>query len=168
MKYFKIVAGLSPVLATTTAGDCSSSTLREAYVVRSECHATTNPNAFLEFFWMIRSTVFVDMEKRYCGCLGSAFRYFLIALIVSVVGMTRRHRSFFSSQILMTPRLKSTSLVRIPTTSETRRPTERPKRMRASSWMLSMDQRMARICASVSERLRSRFLFRIVIARVLR
>lgn len=129
-------------------------------MVLSECQLITKPRTCLEYFWMILSTVLVVMGKRNCGCFGNEFRYFLIALMASSVGMTRRHLSFFSSQIFMSPRSKSTSLVRMLTTSETRSPTDSPSLISTSSRMFSIDERRIRICASVSARLGNRFRFR--------
>ena len=100
------------------------------------------------------------MGKRYCGGLGSEFKYFLIVPIASVVGMIERHLSFFSSQILMSPRSKSISLVRMIATSHTRSPTDKPSRMSASSRMFSIAERRFRICASVKARLGCRLRLR--------
>jgi len=42
-------AGESPVLAITTAGDCSSSTLLETNVVRSECQLIIKLSVCVEY-----------------------------------------------------------------------------------------------------------------------
>ncbi len=133
-QYFKIVAGLSSGFVITTAGDCSNSTLRETWVVRRECHEIIKPKPRHEHPWMTRSTVLADIVKRYLDGLVRAFRYFRTALNVPMVGMIKRHLSFFSSQIWIRPRSKSISLVRMLTTSDTRSPTDNPNWKSAASW----------------------------------